>query len=460
MSVSAVKVSGFGKCKRIDAEYYQPHQLNAERQLDEIGWKVSPLGDLVKEGYRVVYENTFISEEPFDPMAHAKFLQAADISSGFPVINYDSIGWVGIDDWIRYPKGRIRRGEILVEVKGKAEKVALVPDDFPEDCLVTGTLYKMLVDKDKVTPEYILVYFLSKFGCNFRDRVKTNTLISYVSKEELYDIPIPIAPRPIQAAITAKYQQAYRQYKQSEQLYAEAERLLSAELGLDRLDLPAEDVTTRRLSDILNVRRIDAEYFHPQKAFVQEWLGNFPGKAIGEYFKPVREIYHPPAFDTGKSILNFDLTDALRYFVDDDGEMTPENEIGSIKKWLKRGDVIVSRLRSYLKEIAYVNVPQGVDAVGSSEFIVLRQLRKDVHPELLIVYLLGKPVQTILKWSQDGSNHPRFQENELLAIRLPDKALKLQDEIRRMVQSGIQANKDAKRLLSEAKGEVERLIEG
>lgn len=79
---------------------------------------------------------------------------------------------------------------------------------------------------------------------------------------------------------------------------------------------------------------------------------------------------------------------------------------------------------------------------------------------MLIVYLRSKPVQTILKWSQDGSNHPRFQEGELLVIRLPDQVLKLQDEIRHMVQSGIQANKDAKRLLAEAKSDVEKLIEG
>ena len=44
----------------------------------------------------------------------------------------------------------------------------------------------MQLIEEKVVAPYVLVYLLSKFGHNFRDRGKTNTLISYVSKEELY----------------------------------------------------------------------------------------------------------------------------------------------------------------------------------------------------------------------------------------------------------------------------------
>ena len=111
--------------QRIDAEYYRPHLLQAKALLGKLEWPVVPLGELTANGYRVVYENTFVVEEPFDPSLHVKFLQAANVSGDFPVINQESVGWVGREDWLRYPKGRIRRGEILVEVKGKAEKGSL-----------------------------------------------------------------------------------------------------------------------------------------------------------------------------------------------------------------------------------------------------------------------------------------------------------------------------------------------
>jgi hypothetical protein len=252
---------------------------------------------------------------------------------------------------------------------------------------------------------------------------------------------------------------AYQKWRDSKDLYAQAQALLAAELGLDKLDLPEQNISTRRLSDVAAVTRIDAEYFHPQKAYIQAWLDKLPGKPISAHFKSIREIYTPPQADTGKSILNFDLTDALRYFVDETGPVTPENEIGSIKKRMSNGDVIVSRLRSYLKEIALVEVPKGIECVGSSEFVVLRPQSAEVYAEALAVYLRSEPVQTILKWSQDGANHPRFQEEELLAIKMPDRVIKVQDEIRKTIRSGIQAHRDAQRLLAEAKAQVERMME-
>ena len=135
---------------RLDAEYYQPLFLKFESLLTKTGFPIVNIGSLVREGYRVVYENTKILDEDFDPKYHVKFLQAANISSGFPVIEQSSMGWVSRDDWNRYIQGRLKPEEILIEVKGKAEKVAIVPDNVMTEVLVTGTLYKMLIDENKI----------------------------------------------------------------------------------------------------------------------------------------------------------------------------------------------------------------------------------------------------------------------------------------------------------------------
>jgi restriction endonuclease S subunit len=444
LSISAIKVSELEGHRRFDAEYYQPNYLEL-------------IHDLEKAHSRSLSEIAKIQKRKFEPISGRKFnyIEISEVNTETGRVN--AIEILGEEAPSR-AQHIVQAGDVIISsVRPNRNAVALITKNLSEFVCSSGFV---VLRPRNVPAEFLFITLKTSFVRTLLNRQTTATMYPAVSETDLIDTPVIIPSDKIIGLIVGKVQKATQLQNNADNLFTEAEQLLSAELGLDRLDLPTEDVTTRQLSDILNVKRIDAEYFHPQKAFVQEWLGKYSGKTIGEYFKPVREIYNPPAFDTGKSILNFDLTDALHYFVDEDDEMTPENEIGSIRKWLKRGDVIISRLRSYLKEIAYVNVPQSVDSVGSFEFIVLRQLRKDVHPELLIVYLRSKPVQTILKWSQDGSNHPRFNENELLAILLPDKTLKLQDEIRRMVQSGIQANKDAKRLMAEAVSEVERLIEG
>jgi hypothetical protein len=84
------------------------------------------------------------------------------VSAKFPMISTETIRWVSRSDWERYPQGRVQRGEILIEVKELATKVAIVPDDFPRETLVTGTLFKLTPDEQRVEPYYLLCYLLSK----------------------------------------------------------------------------------------------------------------------------------------------------------------------------------------------------------------------------------------------------------------------------------------------------------
>lgn len=435
---------------RLDAEYYRPHLLLAEHTLEEKGWHTAPLGNLIKSGYRVVYENTEILDEKYDPQKHVYFLQAADILNAYPAINQDSMGWVSIEDWKRYSKGRIKRGEILVEVKGKAEKVVLVPNDFPENVLVTGTLYKMLIDDEKVNPFYVFVYLLSRLGRDFRDRGKTNTLISYVNKSDLYSISVPLAPDTIQDQIAQKYEQSFAAFELAKSLYSNAENEIISTLGIRIPSPPDFHAYTANFSLIEQSQRLDAEYFNPQKQEVLTSLLNFDSKPLSYYFKSVREAFQPE-YAPSKVVRNYDLPDALRFYLDDDIETTLASEIGSTKRRFEYNDLVVSRLRSYLREIAIVKSKGEPDCVGSSEFIVLRQRNQLLSPELLLVYLRSPYVQTVLKWSQKGSNHPRFDEKDLLNIPIPDALLSVQTSVTHIIQEAIVSYREANNLLSNAK---------
>jgi restriction endonuclease S subunit len=167
----------------------------------------------------------------------------------------------------------------------------------------------------------------------------------------------------------------------------------------------------------------------------------------------------PPTDDNDEFVQNYDLTEALTFFLDD---IEPINTfyLGSAKKRFQQGDVVISRLRSYLKEVAIVNTSRLAKAVGSTEFIVLRPLRPEVSAETLLVYLRSSPVQKVLKWCQDGSNHPRFKEEELLSIKLPDHILVVQDEIKRIVRAALHSYIAFKQMLEDAKHRVEQMILG
>ena len=106
--------------------------------------------------------------------------------------------------------------------------------------------------------------------------------------------------------------------------------------------------------------------------------------------------------------------------------------------------------------------PGSVPAVGSSEFIVLRPGKSSdvgLSAETLLIFLRSPAVQTILKWSQTGSTHPRFERADLLSIPVPDRLIDIAPQIDADVTAALTARREAADLLEQAKRRVEELIE-
>ena len=76
-----------------------------------------------------------------------------------------------------------------------------------------------------------------------------------------------------------------------------------------------------------------------------------------------------------------------------------------------------------------------------------------------MVFLRSRPVQTILRWCQDGSQHPRFAEAELLSIPVPDAVTVASRRIAAIVNDGFRAREHSRRLLQAATHGVEVAIQ-
>lgn len=416
-------------------------------------------GELVADGYRVVYESTEIIEREVGVRENLPFfLQAADIET--PFVRPEGMGCVSKADWDRYTKGRVVPGELLIEVKGQAEKVALVPDDFPRNTLITGTCYKMRT-KDSLDAPLLIAFLTSRHGQALKNRLKSNLLVAFVSKEDLFAMPVPNFGTPLKKAIAATVGRAFAADRTATTALAAAEETLTAALGLRGWQPPEPLTYTRRASEALAAGRIDAEFFHPAKRAYLDRLGAMPGRPLSEHYVSIREMFDPGEAATGALVRNFDLTDALRPVLDDSRQPMPAREVGSTKKRFQPGDVVTSRLRAYLRETALVRTTPDIPAVGSSEFIVLRP--HDPKPRLsraaLLVFLRSQPVQTILQWSQEGNQHPRYNEDNLLSIPVPDAICAISADLEALFSSLLTARQRSRDLLAAAQRAVEIAIE-
>jgi hypothetical protein len=151
-------------------------------------------------------------------------------------------------------------------------------------------------------------------------------------------------------------------------------------------------------------------------------------RRLSDLAEVVTENVTGQSFSQERAVLVLDTTHAYEGFVVFRHDPVTPRAIGSAKRRLSPGDVIISRLRPYLRQIAYVDedlfrlAPAGNDVCASTEFFVIRG-RDGFDATALVPFLLSEPVQAALAAGQEGGHHPRFSKELLESIRVPDCVL-------------------------------------
>jgi hypothetical protein len=392
----------------------------------------------------------YVEDSPY------RYVRGKDVKPFF--LQDDDNAYMPRAEFDRLAKYGLKPFDILISVVGTLGNCAIVPEAIGNAVFsCKSTVWR--------PPEgwadfvlYVAAYLNCSIGQALFERLPRGHVQTGLNLEDLRSIPIFEPEKRTVRRIASMVRESQAQIGKGKESVSAAEVLLMQELGLDHLDLRAQKCYTRPFRDLRVGNRFGAEYYMPCKQRVLDALAKLPHHTIAYHAPAVREMWDPTRVPKGEMVRNFDVTDALNPVLDDAVQLQSASQIGSTKKRFRAGDVVISRLRSYLREIAVVRASDKNPAVGSSEFIVLRPTGSGLSAETLMVFLRCPLVQTVLKWSQDGSNHPRFTEDDLLAIPVPNVLLRVQKSIDGFVQEAIQARRESARLLQKAKSAVEAMI--
>ena len=147
----------------------------------------------------------------------------------------------------------------------------------------------------------------------------------------------------------------------------------------------------------------------------------------------------------GKSIIQINTSDAMGGYLNINSEVS--DSINSNKKILKKGDVIISRLRPYLRQVAYVDEDREEILGASTEFFVLRT-RNNESIAYLVPFLLSHPVQLVFENSVEGSQYPRFKEADVLNLKIPKNIYDERESISERVIEAIKSYRSYESTLS------------
>jgi len=176
----------------------------------------------------------------------------------------------------------------------------------------------------------------------------------------------------------------------------------------------------RRVADLGDGLPLAPERFDPRRR-----VEVVARRCLSEIVDVVAENVSARSCNSPGAILILDTTHAYQGFVVFRNDPVPAASMGSTKRRVQAGDVIISRLRPYLRQVALVDealfrlCPGGNAVVASTEFFVLRG-RAGFDAAGLVPFLLSERVQAALAAGQEGGHHPRFCKELLLSLPVPD----------------------------------------
>lgn len=184
------------------------------------------------------------------------------------------------------------------------------------------------------------------------------------------------------------------------------------------------------------------EFFQGDKLANWRTLERMSGASVADYFDHIKETVK--AID--RPVICYDLTDGIAKFFDTGTEV---QRIGSTKKVAREGDFLISRMRSYLMEMGIVEQRER-EQLFSTEFLVFREKTETLSAQTLFALCLTDTVQTILKRSQYGTEHPRFYDFLMESLPVPDCLRAMDGNIRQIISRAAEVRAYSRQLYAAA----------
>ena len=203
------------------------------------------------------------------------------------------------------------------------------------------------------------------------------------------------------------------------------------------------------ISTVVDVSRLDdgnilaPERYDPRRRYVDQ-----SSPRLSDVVNLLREQTSAETADTTQRFLVLATGDAREGIVRPTEPPCGGSAIGSTKKRIRPGQVIISRLRPYLRQVAWIdsglveNAEGHIELVCSSEFYVLDS-KDGASIAFLVPFLLSSRVQSVLAASQEGGHHPRFNERTLKSLPIPTLLLERRAELSARVEFAVSQARQA-----------------
>ena len=433
---------------RIDAECFKPYHLEVEQSIVKKGF-----GFIKDHATSVINFGAYSLCNYIEFLDSGKpFLVTEDIKNN--VIEIDNLHF--ISDYVHslLHKSHCVKGQVLLTMAGAyLGQAAVFSEDF--ECSSNQAIAKISLHPNSINPYYLSTFLNCRYGQSQILRFRTGTGQPNLNLGLIKLIRVAEASDQFQQGIDQEVNAALDLRRKSSSIYNQAQTILLSELGLANWRPRHRLWFVKNYSDIEQAERIDAEYYQPKYEEIVNAIVGYSGS-----YSFIKD-----EFKQNKSTFDIDAERTYRYVEIgsvnvSNGEISPSAVVGAelpanAKRVLKKGDVIVSKVRTYRGAVTIV---EKNGYVGSGAFTILRENGR-IKKETLLVFLHSKP---LLAWSlkpNSGTSYPVIIDDDILNLPVPLLPEETQTEIQQKVIESFKLRKQSKHLLECAKQAVEMAIE-
>ena len=436
--------------RRADSEYFHPKYEEAEVKV--LKGNTSSLGAL--GSFKIgPFGSAFIVSN-YDKNSGYRYVRGKDVKSFF-LLNNDSV-YMPKNDFVRLSQYALEKEDLLISVVGTLGNVCIVPDDIKGIFSCKSTVFR----KTKISPYFLLAYFNSDIGRLCLVRRQRGAVQTGLNKEDLKTVPVPIVDSTEENQISTFVKKALQKRKLSQSLYTQAQELLEQELGLNKLKFEKPVGYEASFSEVVNNRRVDAEYSKPKYKIIIQHLKKFNLKKL----KDIASLNSGYSFSSDK----YSKTGIQIVRI--------QNISGTIIN-LKRNPVFYPKI--YEKELQHFIVKKnnifmamtgntiGKCSLNTTEKVLflnqrvlsITSISNDIKPEYLHLFLSNNIFQSFIERELVGGAQPNISMEFIGNQLIPILDSSIQTKISNLIIESHQTKRESQQLLEQAKSRVEQLIE-
>lgn len=432
--------SGF----RIDSEFYRRNFVAADHELAKLPLKSIGSCAKVTDGEHGSVKLT---------LSGVKYLTAENVKQGY--VDAERVRYVGAEVDERNARARVRENDVLVSIKGTLGEIGLTEKELlPANMNRDVAIIKV---HSHISGGYLTAFLRSRFGAYQLAREGSGGVQQMITLGRLRNIQVAILPQCAQDEVAMIQAAGLKSRRQSKQLHEDAQRLLEAELGLDKVTFHKPMGYVARFSDLETSRRSDAQHYQPRFRQLIDHISTFPSAQLRDIRSLNRRGLQPIYLRNGDvDVVNSQHLGPTHIDYEGLEKTSAKSFAAAPEAHILQDDLLIYTTGAY---IGRTNVYLGnAPAMASNHVNIVR-----LHPGIDAAYM-ALVFQSIVGQFQTqqharGSAQAELYPSDIDRFIVPLIDIGKQQAIGDLVRESLVKQQLSRQLLEQAKARVEQLIE-